>query len=85
MNITDSAKNKIAELIQDDFFRVQSTGDFINGFHIELSIERSRKNLDIDLCTLPKIISDFGTANYLSGMIIDFNTNTDEIVITKEG
>jgi Fe-S cluster assembly iron-binding protein IscA len=86
MNITLSARLKVLELSTlGKPFRIQVTGNLVAGNHVDLFPNAEASTSDITICSMPFVIADMASVNYLTGQTIDFDNMNEEFIISKRG
>lgn len=84
MRITLCARSKILQLLEPgSIFRVQATGSFDAGSHVDLIPNTELKLGDSTISHVPHVVVDIQTATLLADKTIDFNYNTDEFIISN--
>ena len=84
MRITLCARSKILQLLESGgIFRVQATGSFEAGSHVDLIPNSELKPGDSTISHVPHVVADIQTATLLAGRTVDFNYNTEEFIISN--
>ncbi len=82
MRITLSARSKVLQLFgESSCFRVQATGDGIDGVHVELQPNSTLREHDFKFCDKPLIVADLQSIPHLATRTLDFDFDTNEFVI----
>jgi hypothetical protein len=86
MNITLSARSKVLQLSSSGRpFRIIVTGDLVAGNHVDLEANAVRTPLDVTMCSMPIIIADLASANFLGDKRVDYDYNNQEFIISDRG
>jgi hypothetical protein len=94
MKISDTAKNKIQELLIDfpanTYFTITVTGTVENGFNWSCMYDTTRylspntKDAEVYLCVDPFIVTDYNSYPALFEKTFDYDDQTNEFIITKK-
>lgn len=86
MRITLSALSKILQLTNtENAFRIQVTGSMTAGSHVDLIPNSKLTDSDVTICSVPLVIADFTSVNYLTNKSIDYDANAEEFIISNRG
>jgi len=55
------------------------------GSHVDLILDSNVTALDNTISDIPKVVVDIQTATLLAGQSIDFDSNTNEFIISNRG
>lgn len=86
MRITLCARSKILQLLDaGKSFRIQATGSYSAGSHVDLIPNAEVLPTDCIICHTPLVIADLQTATLLIDQVVDFDYDAEEFIIANRG
>lgn len=86
MKITLCALSKILQLSStDSCFRIQLTGSTLAGALVNLASSQVVTSDDLIISAIPKVVADRSTVMLLGDTAIDFDSNTENFIISNRG